>query len=1139
MRSIARHFLFRAIRVSAALLAVLAASSTFAVQIFVAGSAPRASDQNPGTEARPLKTIQAAVDTAQPGDNVEVRAGVYHEGIKFKRSGTCPLNGRISSSDPGELKMITLEAYKDEHVVLDGAATIPADKWELVKGRKNTYWTPFESEGNRRVNVMFREGTLILPTLKNIPGADSSLIAGSPCNIMPAMPDDTPDKEGYYHDQKEKKLFVNLGGCVPGKGAECKAAALISGVDAVGQSYVRIRKLEVRNFLSYGLFMDYGREFVVEDNHIHHCGSGLWGANITGSVIRRNTITDITSVAVGVSGERGLIAEGNVIQRSNQNPYKVVAWDGSAVVCNGAMGLVLRNNVIMGGPDISAFWSDCGGVGAMLYGNTTVNSGFYIEMLVCGTLLRWNTVADSGSGIAFARNSGNMAFENYLFRNHGGLSIGACDDASSPQANLMMRNWVIDNGRGACFAPNLSKQPAHVFDHNVYKFQDWPDVDLRGRKPAASKIDKSVNVGMTTDNWPGTNLRGQFWARWTGGIKTEKAGAYKFRVKTHEFNGARLFLDNKQVVCSSDAKVPASSREREYQLQLASGDHEIMLEFYHGLVDNLWKSCILSWQPPGGVDVLIPENALFHKESGAAELQPGLKAEFFHIRNDPLPVDPTNKAVILQYGSRQYKDIQSLRAEVGQEAHGKVVTEFDPAPLGLVTFRVHGAKKSWEPLSMFGNPGPDRFDIVESGEPYFWKKGSSRSLEDYGWHSPPGSIAYGPDPTAGCGFLATTRADESGFVRMYLSRDFWDSIHQFDDPTAGRPGSAAYLQVGAIPGKTISADGFGYWSTSLPTTDGAQIDLSLQARAKNVKAAKHNGGLYAVVEFCDETGQNVTRQYVVGADPPVNADFMTGDHLHKPVKMTVTAPRGARWFKLGFGLRNCTGWVSFNDIDIKTRPGAPEAEVAKALPIDAGKFAWTPCDLSRLLNRPLDDDVDNDGKGGWTDQGPAMDLRGLQAGDYTWNKAAFRVENGKACFIMKNRHRPSQNLPADGKVELKGKADVLALLHTGAWIEQGVRQSTYIIHYTDGSKVEIPVVGGKNILDWTAPVSRSDEVKYDPALGLILPATSVPSLTFVHVTVWMVLWKSPHPEKEIATLEVKGENQGIPGLIAVSFGVAK
>ena len=82
---------------------------------------------------------------------------------------------------------------------------------------------------------------------------------------------------------------------------------------------------------------------------------------------------------------------------------------------------------------------------------------------------------------------------------------------------------------------------------------------------------------------------------------------------------------------------------------------------------------------------------------------------------------------------------------------------------------------------------------------------------------------------------------------------------------------------------------------------------------------------------------------------------------------------------------------------------------------------------------------------------------------------AFRVAKGNACFIMKNKHRPSENLPDGGKVDLKGKADVLAFLHSGGWISADVRQATYIIHYADGAKVEIPVIGGKNILDWATP----------------------------------------------------------------------
>ena len=46
----------------------------------------------------------------------------------------------------------------------------------------------------------------------------------------------------------------------------------------------------------------------------------------------------------------------------------------------------------------------------------------------------------------------------------------------------MMYNWVIDNGMGAAFGPDRSRSRPSIFDHNVYKFQDWPDVDLRAQE---------------------------------------------------------------------------------------------------------------------------------------------------------------------------------------------------------------------------------------------------------------------------------------------------------------------------------------------------------------------------------------------------------------------------------------------------------------------------------------------------------------------------------------------------------------------------------------------------------------------------------------------------------------------------------
>ena len=504
----------------------------------------------------------------------------------------------------------------------------------------------------------------------------------------------------------------------------------------------------------------------------------------------------------------------------------------------------------------------------------------------------------------------------------------------------------------------------------------------------------------------------------------------------------------------------------------------------------------------------------------------------------------SGNGLLFQFGDKQYKDIKSVRDVVGEEFHGQEVKDFDPAPLGLVTFRVDGTKQSWRPVPMFGNPIAMRPDVMRPYDTtYFWLKGTFVKPEPYGWFSNGfggvGGFARGEATVFERVLPAWIIPFQSARADAKVDKGGADDLSALWNKTVA-------FQVCAAPGKTVSAEGLGYWSVKLPTTDDAQIDLSLWIRAKGIKPVGANGGVYTVAEFCDETGQNASRQYLVASGPEeaphgatTNADLVSGTYEYKKVAGMVTAPKGARWFRMGFGIRNCTGWAAFNNFDINTRPGEKPKEVKVAPPIDAKQFKWTICDLTSLLNRPLADEVDGDGKGGWTDQGPTMDLRNLYPGSYTYNDVPFRVEKGNACFIMKNKQRPSENLPAGGKVALKGKADVLAFLHSGGWIMGGVREATYIIHYADGAKAEIPVIGGRNIFDWVASPTVLEGQKYNPEFGFTQFAVKVPVPRFVSAYVWMTLWKNPHPDKEIASLEVEGENQDIPGLIAVSFGVAK
>ena len=68
---------------------------------------PGGSDTNPGTQQSPFRTVQHALDQAQPGTMVYLRGGVYNEWLSFPRSGAA---GRP----------ISLSGYPGETAVLDG-----------------------------------------------------------------------------------------------------------------------------------------------------------------------------------------------------------------------------------------------------------------------------------------------------------------------------------------------------------------------------------------------------------------------------------------------------------------------------------------------------------------------------------------------------------------------------------------------------------------------------------------------------------------------------------------------------------------------------------------------------------------------------------------------------------------------------------------------------------------------------------------------------------------------------------------------------------------------------------------------------------------------------------------------------------
>jgi hypothetical protein len=88
--------------------------------LFVDQGNPAASDSNPGTASLPWRTISHAFVSAQPGDSVVIREGIYHESVA---TGT----GGDTTSGP-----IVFAACPGEQVIVDGTANAASTAIQIL-----------------------------------------------------------------------------------------------------------------------------------------------------------------------------------------------------------------------------------------------------------------------------------------------------------------------------------------------------------------------------------------------------------------------------------------------------------------------------------------------------------------------------------------------------------------------------------------------------------------------------------------------------------------------------------------------------------------------------------------------------------------------------------------------------------------------------------------------------------------------------------------------------------------------------------------------------------------------------------------------------------------------------------------------
>ena len=204
----------------------------------------------------------------------------------------------------------------------------------------------------------------------------------------------------------------------------------------------------------------------------------------------------------------------------------------------------------------------------------------------------------------------------------------------------------------------------------------------------------------------------------------------------------------------------------------------------------------------------------------------------------------------------------------------------------------------------------------------------------------------------------------------------------------------------------------------------------------------------------------------------------------------------------------------------------------RSLPAD---IVYKPVDLSSFCNRGFKDDVGDDGKGGWPDQGPKADLREFPTGEQNLGGVPFAVgKEPRTCIVLKSNRRPFPELyPDEATIPLGFAAEGLFFLHSTSW---GGQEPTglYQIQYADGTIAEIVLVENENIFGWNRAPAEFPRERGTRSHVVWTGACEL----FPSIVVCQMLWVNPRPDVPIKAVRFSNPVRNLcPVLIGVTAAV--
>lgn len=472
----------------------------------------QASDENPGTEASPFRTINHAAEIVKPGERVVIHAGVYRELVRPLRSGE------------GPDRMIAYEAAPGDEVTIKGSRVLRT-RWERSRDPKggseddifskvlwmaelpdslfeNGYFAfrtpnasneeldlmPWALRWKGRVpytlarGMLFEDGRRMVQLatyedLVRLPGSYWVAPDGKTVHIRPIGGGDPNERlfeaavqPHIIQPQSPGLGFIRITGLTLEQCANGIPRVGIGALYTMGGHHWIVERNTVRHVNSVGIEMGY-RTFEMQDKRFAPRTDPDLGHNI----VRENRVYDC-----GTAGIRGLGVSHALVERNDVTDCgwqdAEFHWEVAGIKLLVNRGTLLRNNHIARLQGSAGIWLDWDNQNSRVTGNlihdvSTVQGAIFIEASQQPNLVDHNVIWNiDGQGVRAADTDNLIVAHNLFGRIADDLVYEkvATDRELGGRRLTSAGNRVVNNLFVDVSKPIASGDPTNVADYNVY-----------------------------------------------------------------------------------------------------------------------------------------------------------------------------------------------------------------------------------------------------------------------------------------------------------------------------------------------------------------------------------------------------------------------------------------------------------------------------------------------------------------------------------------------------------------------------------------------------------------------------------------------------------------------------------------------